>query len=81
LAVDLPNLTDLNQLQPDDFAIIGEYLQRRHAMSTVARRELSLKLAREIRAIVKLAEIPAGLTSDQFLEAVYLAYQQQSPAY
>jgi len=81
LAVDLPNLTDLNQLQPDDFAVIGEYLQRRHAMSTAARRELSLKLAREIRAIVKLAEIPAGLTSDQFLEAVYLAYQQQFPAY
>ena len=51
-------------------------------MSTCGpQRDLSLKLAREIRAIVNLAEIPAGLTSDQFLEAVYLAYQQQFPAY
>ncbi len=80
LAADLSSLTDLTQLQPDDFAVVSEYLQRRQAMSVVARSELSLKLAREIRAIVKLAKIPAGLTSDQFLEAVYLAYQQQFPS-
>jgi hypothetical protein len=50
-------------------------------MAQPARRELSLKLAREIRSIIKLEEIPQGLNSDQFLEAVYLAYQQQFPAY
>ncbi|MBW4466871.1 MAG: RDD family protein [Pegethrix bostrychoides GSE-TBD4-15B] len=77
LAAELPSLTDLSQLQPDDFAVVSEYLQRRQAMSSQARRELSLKLAREIRSIIKLAEIPTGLTSDQFLEAVYMAYQQQ----
>lgn len=81
LALELPGLANLTQIQPDDFAVIGEYLQRRQAMSIPARSELSLKLAREIRAIVGLAQIPAGLTSDQFLEAVYLAYQQQFPAY
>jgi uncharacterized RDD family membrane protein YckC len=77
MAAELPHLTDLSQLEPDDFAVISEYLHRRSAMIAPARSELSLKLAREIRSIVTLAEIPAGLTSDQFLEAVYLAYQQQ----
>lgn len=81
LAAQLPEISVLTQLLPDDFAVISEYLHRRHFMAYKARSELSLKLAREIRAIVKLAEIPAGLTSDQFLEAVYLAYQQQFPAY
>jgi uncharacterized RDD family membrane protein YckC len=74
LAPDLPPLT---QLEPDDFAVVSEYLHRRSTMTIEARSELSLKLAREIRAIIALGEIPAGLTSDQFLEAVYLAYQQQ----
>lgn len=81
LARQLPEITDLEQLLPDDFAIVSEYLHRRTSMATKARSDLSLKLAREIREIVKLAEIPAGLTSDQFLEAIYLAYQQQFPAY
>lgn len=77
----IPGITDLEQLLPDDFAVISEYLHRRSVMATKARSDLSLKLAREIREIVKLTEIPPGLTSDQFLEAVYLAYQQQFPAY
>ncbi len=81
LARQLPKITDLAQLLPDDFAIISEYLHRRSHMATKAKSDLSLKLAREIRAIINLAEIPPGLTSDQFLEAVYLAYQQQFPAY
>jgi uncharacterized RDD family membrane protein YckC len=81
LAAQLPTIVDLTQLLPDDFAVIREYLQRRPFMSQSARRELSLKLAREIRSIIKLEEIPQGLNSDEFLEAVYLAYQQQFPAY
>lgn len=71
--------THFSQLLPDDFAVISDYLHRRHFMTASAQTNLSLKLAREIRAIIQLAEIPAGLTSDQFLEAVYLAYQQQFP--
>jgi uncharacterized RDD family membrane protein YckC len=81
LALQLPDLTDLTQILPDDFAVIREYLQRRSLMDTKARTELSLKLAREARAIVRLEAIPPGLTSDQFLEALYLAYQSQFPAY
>jgi uncharacterized RDD family membrane protein YckC len=81
LAAQLPAMTDLTQLLPDDFAVISEYLHRRHLMSSQARSDLSLKLAREIRAIIQLEDIPAGLNSDQFLEAVYVAYQQQFSAY
>jgi len=81
LAEDLPKMTHLTQLLPDDFAVIREYLQRRNFMETRARSELSLTLARQTRAIVQLAEIPSGLTSDQFLEAIYLAYQEQFSAY
>jgi uncharacterized RDD family membrane protein YckC len=79
LATQLPSWVDLTLLLPNDFAVISEYLHRRSSMIGKARSELSLKLAREIRAIVKLEEIPQGLTSDQFLEAVYIAYQQQFP--
>jgi uncharacterized RDD family membrane protein YckC len=81
LASQLPKLTDLSQLLPDDFAVISEYLHRRQLMESNARRELSLTLARQTRSIVQLETIPSGLTSDQFLEAVYLAYQEQFPAY
>jgi hypothetical protein len=50
-------------------------------MDSKARGELSLKLARQARAIVQLETIPQGLNSDDFLEAVYLAYQTLFPAY
>ncbi|MCU0570023.1 MAG: RDD family protein [Oculatellaceae cyanobacterium Prado106] len=78
LAVELPSLTDLTQLRPDDFAVIREYLQRRESMAAPARTDLSLKLARQARAIVHLETIPSGVTSDQFLEAIYWAYQKQA---
>ena len=66
----------------DDHALVREgiiaFLKLADDIQVVAtaRSQLSLKLAREIRSIVQLAEIPPGLTSDQFLEAVYLAYQK-----
>jgi hypothetical protein len=43
-----------------------------------AKSELSLQLARQARSLIDLETIPPGLTSDEFLEAVYLAYQQKS---
>lgn len=78
LAAKLPEMTDLTQLMPDDFAVIHAYLLRRQSMATRARNDLSLNLARQIRTLIQLEKIPAGTTSDQFLEAVYLAYQQQA---
>jgi uncharacterized RDD family membrane protein YckC len=81
LSTQLPKMIDLSQLLPDDFAVISEYLSRREVMESKARSELSLKLARQARTLVRLETVPPGLTSDQFLEAIYLAYQEQFPAY
>lgn len=78
LATELPQIANLSLLLPDDFATVREYLQRRNAMTSKAKTELSLHLARQIKDIIGLKDLPKGLTPDIFLEAVYLAYQQQT---
>lgn len=80
LAEQLPQIANLFQLLPDDFAVIREYLQRRGALASKAKSELSRKLARQVKDAIALEKVPDGVTPDQFLEAVYLAYQQQSSA-
>lgn len=67
----------LNRLLPDDFAVIREYLQRRSMLHEQARNDVSLKLARQVRDLLELKELPFEMTGDLFLEAVYLAYQRQ----
>ena len=76
LAIDLPKMADLSQLLPDDFAVVRTYLQRRRTMDKRARNDLSLNLARQLRTLIGLETIPPNTTADQFLEAVYEAYQQ-----
>ncbi|MBW4517937.1 MAG: RDD family protein [Timaviella obliquedivisa GSE-PSE-MK23-08B] len=78
LARQLPILSDITQLQPDDFAIVREFLQRRDFLTAKARTELSMNLARQARILIYLETIPPRVTSDQFLEAIYLAYQSGS---
>lgn len=78
LADRLPEMANLSLLLPDDFATIREYLHRRDQMTPHAKAELSLQMARQIRKAIELQNLPEGLTADVFLEAVYLAYQQQS---
>jgi uncharacterized RDD family membrane protein YckC len=80
LAEQLPQIANLFQLLPDDFAVIREYLQRRGALASKAKSELSEKLARQVKDAIDLEKVPDGVTPDQFLEAVYLAYQEQSSA-
>jgi uncharacterized RDD family membrane protein YckC len=75
LAKQLTTISDLSLLLPDDFAVIREFLQRRDRMTGRSRSDLSMNLARQARTLIHLETIPAGVTSDQFLEAVYLAYQ------
>jgi hypothetical protein len=75
LTRELPTMSDLSRLLPDDFAVIREFLQRRDRMTSKAQTDLSMDLARQARTLIQLETIPAGVTSDQFLEAVYLAYQ------
>jgi len=78
LAVQLPQIADLSHLLPDDFAVIREYLQRRGELSPKARSEVNLQLARQVKEVILLEKVPPNTTPDLFLEAVYLAYQQQS---
>lgn len=79
LAAKIPQIANLSELLPDDFAAIREYLQRRGAMAPKAKADLSLQLARQVKGIIALEKLPERLTPDVFLEAVYLAYQQQTP--
>ncbi len=69
---------DLSRMLPEDFAVIREYLQRRVAMIPEARAELSRKLADQVKEVIALETVPKGTSANLFLEAVYLAYQQQS---
>lgn len=78
IAQQLSTIADISRLLPDDFAIIREYLQRRSLLAPKAKSELNLKLARQVKAIIALDTLPQDMTPDDFLEAIYLAYQQQS---
>lgn len=69
---------DLSQLHPDQFLIIRKYLQRRDSLLPEAKKALSLKLAHQAKEIIHFPDIPAGTSANHFLEAIYLAYQQQA---
>ena len=69
---------DLSLLLPDDFAVIREYLQRRGDMTAQAKEQLSQKLSQRIEQVLVLDEkLGVTVSPEVFLEAVYLAYQQQ----
>ncbi|NDJ15714.1 RDD family protein [Myxacorys almedinensis] len=78
LADQLGATANISALLPDDFAVIRSYLQRRTLMEPKAKAELGLQLARQARTLIGLHELPFDMTPDLFLEAMYLAYQQQS---
>ena len=78
LANQLQTQADWSRLLPEDFAVIREYLQRREAMTSEAKAELSRKLADQVKEVIALEKVPKGVTANLFLEAVYLAYQQHS---
>lgn len=81
LVKELPQIANLAALTPDDRAVIHEYLQRRDAMESKSRSQLSLQLAQQVKDIVALETVPPGVSAEQFLEAMYLAYQQQASDY
>jgi len=68
---------NFSQLLPDEFATIRDYLQRREKMTPKAKKDISLQLANQTKAIIGLDKLPTPIETDVFLEAVYLAYQQQ----
>ncbi len=73
----LQNQSNFMRLLPEDFTIIRAYLQRRSLMEPEARAKKSRELARQVRDIILLETVPEGVTANQFLEAVYWAYQEQ----
>lgn len=77
LANQLQIEADLSHLLPEDFAVIRDYLQRSGGMTPQAKADLSRQLAHQVKEIIALEKTPK-VTAHVFLEAVYLAYQQQS---
>ncbi|MEM7770194.1 MAG: RDD family protein [Cyanobacteria bacterium P01_E01_bin.6] len=74
----LSQSADVSRLLPDDFAIVRDYLQRRHGMVADAQRAVCVRLTQEVRERIQMAELPDSISPDVFLEAVYLVYQNQS---
>ncbi|MGB3238584.1 MAG: RDD family protein [Geitlerinemataceae cyanobacterium] len=77
LADRLLQVADLSSLQPDDFAAIREYLQRRPTLFPDAKTKISRQLTQKAKAAIALERMPKGITTDLFLEAVYFAYQKR----
>jgi uncharacterized RDD family membrane protein YckC len=78
IAQQLLAITDISALTPDDFAILRNYLQRRQELTLQAQEQLSQQLAEQLQAMLKLEQRPTDVSAALFLEAAYLAYQQQS---
>lgn len=75
---ELLELVDYDRIAPDDFATVREYLQRRSFLTEAARREVSLKLARQLKEKTQLESLPSEMTGETFLEAIYWSYQQRN---
>ena len=78
LAVQLRIEAEIANLLPEDFAIIRDFLQRRKTMILEYQHKLSRKLAEQVKEIILLEDVPKGYSNSQFLEAIYLAYQQHN---
>ncbi|AFY83637.1 RDD family protein [Oscillatoria acuminata] len=68
---------NLSALLPDDFAIIREYLQRRTQITIEARSQIGRQLATQVKRAIILEPLHKKVSAEEFLEAVYLAYQEQ----
>ncbi|NEO26798.1 MAG: RDD family protein [Kamptonema sp. SIO4C4] len=77
LAEQLRSQVNISQLRPEEFLIIRLYLERRSQMIPEARYSKAKELAYQVKDILALAGVPEGVTALQFLEAIYLAYQEQ----
>ncbi|MEM7592005.1 MAG: RDD family protein [Cyanobacteria bacterium P01_A01_bin.83] len=78
LAVQLRIEAEVVNLQPEHFATIREFLTRRQNMMLEYQHQLSRKLAQQVKEIILLDDVPEGYSNSQFLEAIYLAYQQHN---
>lgn len=81
LAQQLIEREALSRMMPDDFATVREYLQRRSHLSTPAQAKLSLQIAQQLQERLNMEPRAWDVTADVFLEALYLAYQEQFQSY
>ncbi len=77
LAPQLRATLNLNLILPDDFAVLREYFQRRSAMRPDAAQQLTVKLANEVLGILELQALPPNVGPQLFLEAIYVACQEE----
>ena len=80
LAQQLKTEAEIDNLLPDDFATIRDFLQRRKNIMLEYQHQLSRKLAEQVLEIILLEAVPEGYSNSQLLEATYLAYQQDNPS-
>ena len=78
LAVQLRIEAEMANLLPEDFATIRDFLQRRKNIMLEYQHQLSRKLAGQVKEIILLEDVPEGYSNSQFIEAIYLAYQQDN---
>ncbi len=78
LAIQLRIEAEIANLLPEDFATIRDFLQRRKNIILEYQHQLSRKLAEQVKEIILLEDVPEGYSNSQFLEAIYLAYQQDN---
>ena len=78
LALQLKVEAEIDNLLPDDFATIRDFLQRRKNIMLEYQHQLSRKLAEQVLEIILLESVPEGYSNGQLLEATYLAYQQDN---
>jgi uncharacterized RDD family membrane protein YckC len=69
--------SDLSRLKPNDFAILKEYLQRRTGLEGNAREQVSQNLMQQFQTRLRLEAVEFTCPAEIFLEALYLAYEQQ----
>ncbi|MBE9045709.1 RDD family protein [Pleurocapsales cyanobacterium LEGE 10410] len=79
LALQLRIEAEIANLLPEDFATIRDFLQRRKNIMLEYQHQLSRKLAQQVKEIILLEDVPEGYSNSQFLEATYLAYQDNNP--
>ncbi|MEO0759332.1 MAG: RDD family protein [Cyanobacteria bacterium J06648_16] len=78
LFAEISEQANLENFLPDDFTVIREYLQRRSTLTKQARKDLSMKLAMQVKDVIELEQLPReNLPADEFLESIYWGYQEK----
>ncbi|HEY9835571.1 MAG TPA: hypothetical protein V6D27_01530 [Vampirovibrionales bacterium] len=57
--------------------MIREYLQRRTQLTIEARTKIGRELATQVKQVIMQEPLPKKVAAEEFLEAVYLACQDQ----